>query len=156
MGIDRGEVERFLYEEARLMDEHHYEAWEALWTDDAIYWVPCNADDIDPTRHVSIIYDDRTRIGHRIARLKSGEACAQDPPSRLRRLISNIEITEAENGDLEVRSNFLVIEVRQDQRIWAGATTHRLRQVDGRLKMASKKVLLVNNDRELPPLAFLI
>jgi len=156
MGVDRGEVERFLYEEARLMDEQQYDAWEALWTDDAIYWVPCNADDIDPTRHVSIIYDDRARIGHRIARLKSGEACAQDPPSRLRRLISNIEITEAEHGDLEVRSNFLVIEVRQDQRIWAGATIHRLRQVDGRLKMAGKKVLLVNNDRELPFLAFLI
>jgi benzoate/toluate 1,2-dioxygenase subunit beta len=156
MGIDRGDVERFLYQEARLMDEHRYDEWESLWTDDALYWVPCNADDIDPTRHVSIIYDDRRRIGHRIARLKTGEACAQDPPSRLRRLISNIEIGEAEHGEVEVRSNFIVIEVRQDQRMWAGAAVHRLRLVDGDMKMARKKVLLVNNDRELPPLAFLI
>ena len=156
MGIDRGEVERFLYQEACLMDEHRYDEWESLWTDDAIYWVPCNADDIDPTQHVSIIYDDRSRIGHRVARLKSGEALAQDPPSRLRRLISNIEISEAENGDIDVRSNFLVIEVRQDQRIWAGRTLHRLRREHGELKMATKKVLLVNNNVELPPLGFLI
>ena len=156
MGIDRGEVERFLYQEACLMDEHRYDEWESLWTDDAVYWVPCNADDIDPTQHVSIIYDDRSRIGHRVARLKSGEALAQDPPSRLRRLISNIEISEAENGDIDVRSNFLVIEVRQDQRIWAGRTLHRLRREHGELKMATKKVLLVNNNVELPPLGFLI
>ena len=156
MGIDRGEVERFLYQEACLMDEHRYDEWESLWTDDAVYWVPCNADDIDPTQHVSIIYDDRSRIGHRVARLKSGEALAQDPPSRLRRLISNIEISEAENGDIDVRSNFLVIEVRQDQRIWAGRNLHRLRREEGGLKMAAKKVLLVNNDLELPPLGFLI
>ena len=138
------------------MDEHRYDEWESLWTDDAIYWVPCSADDIDPTQHVSIIYDDRSRIGHRVARLKSGEALAQDPPSRLRRLISNIEISEAENGDIDVRSNFLVIEVRQDQRIWAGRTLHRLRREHGELKMATKKVLLVNNNVELPPLGFLI
>ncbi len=85
----------------------------------------------------------------------------QDPPSLLRRLISNIEITEAENGDIDVRSNFIVIEVRQDQRIWAGRPLHRLRREQGGLrggllKMAAKKVLLVNNDRELPPLGFLI
>ena len=138
------------------MDEHRYDEWESLWTDDAVYWVPCNADDIDPTQHVSIIYDDRSRIGHRVARLKSGEALAQDPPSRLRRLISNIEISEAENGDIDVRSNFLVIEVRQDQRIWAGRNLHRLRREHGELKMATKKVLLVNNNVELPPLGFLI
>jgi len=161
MGIDREEAERFLYHEARLMDEHQYDEWESLWTDDAIYWVPCNADDIDPTRHVSIIYDDRARIGHRVARLKSGEALTQDPPSPLRRLISNIEVTEAENGDIDVRSNFIVIEVRREQRIWAGRTLHRLRREQGGLrggllKMAAKKVLLVNNDLELPPLGFLI
>ncbi len=158
MAIDRRKIEEFVYREARLMDEHRYDEWEALWTDDAIYWVPCNEDDIDPTRHVSIIYDDRTRIGHRITRLKSGEAHAQDPPSRMRRVISNFEIEEADGGEVIVRSNFLLVELRHEQNLWAGTTTHRLRpdKDAGGLKLAFKKVLLVNNDAEMPALAFLI
>ena len=52
MPVDRHKVESFLYREARLMDEHAYDEWLALWTDDALYWVPCNEDDIDPERHV--------------------------------------------------------------------------------------------------------
>jgi 3-phenylpropionate/cinnamic acid dioxygenase small subunit len=33
-------VERFLYREARLMDENRYTEWLGLWADDAHYWVP--------------------------------------------------------------------------------------------------------------------
>ena len=33
-------VTAFIYKEARLQDEHQYDAWEALWTDDGVYWVP--------------------------------------------------------------------------------------------------------------------
>lgn len=157
MAVDRQQVEAFLYHEARLMDEHRYDEWEALWTDDAIYWVPCNADDIDPTRQVSIIYDDRRRIGYRIQRLKSGAAHAQDPPSRLRRVIGNLEIEEAVNGEVIVASNFILTEVRrQRQTLWSGRSLHRLRPEQGSFKIAFKKVLLVNNDDELPNLAFLI
>ncbi len=48
-------VTAFLYREAVLMDEGRYAEWFALWTEDALYWVPCNDDDIDPKRRVSII-----------------------------------------------------------------------------------------------------
>lgn len=33
-------IEQFLYREARYADQHDYDAWEALWTDDALYSVP--------------------------------------------------------------------------------------------------------------------
>ena len=42
------EVTQFVYREARLQDEHAYDAWEALWTDDGVYWVPANGDGGDP------------------------------------------------------------------------------------------------------------
>ena len=29
-------VTAFIYMEARFQDEHRYEAWEALWTDDGV------------------------------------------------------------------------------------------------------------------------
>jgi len=157
MGVERRQIEDFIYREARLMDEHRYDDWLALWMDDAIYWVPSNNDDIDPTQSVSIIYDDRRRIGDRIDRLKSGMAYAQKPPSRMRRVVSNLEVEEGENGEVTVYSNFVLTEIRRGVRnIWSGRTVHKLRLENGDLKMATKKVLLLENDTEIPSLVFLI
>ena len=85
-------VERFLYREARLLDEHDYGAWDALWTDDGVYWLPANGDGGDPETEMSIIYDNRSRIALRVKQLLTGRRYAQEPRSRLRRIISNIEI----------------------------------------------------------------
>jgi benzoate/toluate 1,2-dioxygenase subunit beta len=156
MSIDRQAVEQFLYREARLMDESRFEEWEALWAGDGVYWVPCNDDHADPTRQVSIIYDDRARIHQRVARLQSGMAHVQEPRSRMRRTVANVEIEDGPPGEITVYSNFLLVEVRNEQRIWAGRTTHRLRPENGEFKLVFKKVVLVNNDVEMPALGFLI
>ena len=70
MHIERPEIENFLYREARLLDTRKFEEWFDLFTDDAIYWVPAGRDDIDPTRHVSIIHDDKAAMAtrHRVRR----------------------------------------------------------------------------------------
>ena len=150
-------VERFLYREARLMDEHRYEEWLGLWADDARYWVPCNEDDIDPTRQVSIIYDDRERLQQRVERLLSGSVLAQDPKPRMRRLVSNIEVEAATGGELTVQSNFILGFARGDtQQIWAGRSIHRLRRESAGFKIVQKKVMLINADQEMPLLQFLI
>jgi 3-phenylpropionate/cinnamic acid dioxygenase small subunit len=65
-------IEQFLFLEAHLQDTHAYDEWEALWEDDAIYWVPANGQDTDPDKQMSIIYDNRSRIGIRIEQLKTG------------------------------------------------------------------------------------
>ena len=157
MSIDRHKVENFLYREARLMDEHAYDEWLALWTDDALYWVPCNEDDIDPERHVSIVYENRTRLEDRIARLKSGAAYAQDPKTRLSRVVSNVEIEDANDTDATVRSTFNVTALRRGRMdIFAGRVTHKLRSEGDSFKIAYKKVLLINNDIVIHNLTFLI
>src|SRR3989442_13576333 len=111
MAADRHQIETFLYREARLMDEHAYDEWLALWTDDAWYWVPCDRDDSDAMREVSIIYDNRARLEDRILRLKSGAIYAQEPKSRLRRVVANGEIEEGENGGGVVYANFNLTEL---------------------------------------------
>ena len=72
------------------VDPDRYDDWLALWTDDATYWVPCGQDDADPELHVSIIYDRYPQLVNRLQRLKTGNAFAEDPPSPLCRVISNI------------------------------------------------------------------
>jgi benzoate/toluate 1,2-dioxygenase subunit beta len=161
-GFDRHAVEQFLYREARLADEGDYDAWEALWTDDALYWVPVEGEGGDPGRQMSVIYDNRRRISTRLKQLRTGKRYAQAPPSNLRRLLSNIEFLGGRSNpdggiDLEVAANFLAIESRaRGNRLWGGRTTYRLRRDEDGLRLAYKKVVLVNNDQPLPTLGFLI
>jgi 3-phenylpropionate/cinnamic acid dioxygenase small subunit len=151
------EVEQFVYREARLQDEHAYEAWEALWTDDAIYWIPANGADIDPETQMSIVYDNRSRISVRVRQLLSGKRYTQEPRSNLRHLVSNVEIMGVEGDEIRVGANSLVFEssLRGDT-LWAARNDYVLRRVDGTLMMARKKVTLVNNDKPLYTLSFLI
>lgn len=159
------EVEQFVYREARLADELQYDAWEALWTDDAIYWVPANGADTDPTRQMSVLFDNRARIATRVKQLQTGKRHAQAPPSNLRRLVSNVELLEPHADlpdDIAVGANFLVVESRErGTTMWAGRAEYVLRRDDrddreGGLRMARKKVVLVDNERPLNTLAFLI
>jgi 3-phenylpropionate/cinnamic acid dioxygenase small subunit len=150
-------VESFLFREARLMDEHRFEDWLSLWGNPAQYWIPCNDDDIDPARQVSIIFDDRVRLEQRVDRLKSGSVQALDPRPKMRRVISNIEIEQGQGNELIVQSNFILCVARaESQQLWAGRTIHVLQNASGGFKIARKKVLLINNDQEMPLLQFLI
>jgi len=155
--LDLRQVEQFVYREARYADEHDYDAWEALWTDDALYWVPAGGDLADPGGQMSVIYDNRNRISTRLNQLRTGRRYAQTPPSHLRRVVSNVEVLGREGGDTVVGANFILAEARErGVMTWAGRTTYRLRWADGELKLAAKQVLLVNRDQPLPTLGFLI
>ena len=139
------------------MDEQRYREWLALWTDDGIYWVPCGRDDRDPSRSVSIVYDDRSKLADRILYLETGTV--QDAAARpfMRRVVSNIEATQVSDVETEVASNFVLVEAREATQVtWCGRSIHRLRREDGALKIAFKKVLLVNRAQPMPILQFLI
>jgi 3-phenylpropionate/cinnamic acid dioxygenase small subunit len=150
-------IQQFLYREARLMDEHRYADWLTLWSEDGVYWVPCNGEGRNPEDEVAIIYDSYSRLKDRVARFESGTVMVQNPRSAMRRIVSNIEIGAREGRDTTVRSNFLLVEVRgARQFLWAGQTTHTLRESGDGLRIRFKKVVLANNDQELPPMQFLL
>jgi len=154
-------VVEFLYREARLADEARYAEWLALWTDDGVYWVPATTDPAaDPDKHLSHIYDNRGRLETRIKLLQTGFRYSQEPASSMRRLISNIEVAPAGNGELVAESNFalaeLAIQAKREMHWWVGRATHRLRRVGGELRMCRKTVVLVNAAEPLPNLSFLI
>jgi len=158
--VERQAVIEFLHREARLADEARYGEWLALWTDDAVYWVPATTDpDADPEKHLSHVYDNRSRLGTRVKMLQSGFRYSQEPASSMRRLISNIEIRR-EGDDVVAESNFLLgelaVQAKHEMHWWIGRTTHRLRRIDGELRMRAKKVVLINAAEPLPNLTFLI
>jgi len=158
---DHRTVVEFLYREARLADEARYAEWLALWTDDAVYWVPASTDPAaDPETRISHIYDNRARLETRVKLLQTGHRYSQEPASPMRRLISNIEVEEGSAGGLIAGSNFVLaelsIQARPEMHWWVGRATHHLRRVDGVLRMSLKKVVLINAAEPLPNLSFLI
>ncbi|MDD7938392.1 aromatic-ring-hydroxylating dioxygenase subunit beta [Actinomycetospora lutea] len=160
LAIDLREAEQFLYREARLADAFALEEWEALWTDDAVYHVPVDPD-ADPRTHMSIVFDNRGRIATRIKQLQTGRRHSQRPPSRLCRSVTNVEVLGVEGGDdrgdTVVGSVVQILESRdRGATWWVGRVTHRLRRLDGELRMAAKTVVLVDSDRALPTMSFLI
>jgi len=151
------DVEQFLFREARLADEHRYEEWEELWTDDAIYWVPANGDDIDPEMQMSIIYDNRSRIGLRVRQLLSGKRYTQDPRSSLRRIVGNIELLGRDGDDIRVGANSIVFESSQrGETVWGSRNEYTLRLSGEGFRLVRKKVALVNNDRAIYTMSFII
>ncbi|VVP20870.1 p-cumate 2,3-dioxygenase system, small oxygenase component [Pseudomonas fluorescens] len=151
------EISQFLFLEARLQDTHEYDEWEALWTSDGVYWVPANGDDIDPETQMSIIYDNRSRISLRIKQFHTGKRHTQAPRSRLGRVLSNVEIIETSGDEIRVAANAMVFESNlRAETVWCTRNEYLLRREAVGLRMARKKVVLVNNDKALYTLSFLI
>ena len=154
------EIQRFLFREAALLDGRDYGGWLALVTEDIRYRVNAMVSRDAGAKAVdyAIIDEDIVGLKSRIDQISNPRLTrAENPPSLTRRVVSNIEVGSADEGDLTVASNFILVHARWDtQQIWAGRTLHRLRRDGAAFKMAFKKVLLINAEQEIPLLQFLI
>ena len=144
-GATRGKVEDFLYEEAALLDAWDLDAWLGLLCEDARYLVPPNeAPDSSPDDTLFIIADDIHRIRSRVKRLKSPDAHAEYPPSRTRRLITNVRILESSASEVTATSNFSVHRFRRGGKggVYVGRYTHRLVRDGDSFRIAERRVVL--------------
>jgi p-cumate 2,3-dioxygenase subunit beta len=142
--ITRQAVEDFLYEEAALLDEWRLDEWLELFTEDATYEVPStDTPDGDPQNTLFLIADDKTRIRSRVAQLLGKSAWAENPPSRTRRMISNVRIRQVEGEAIHVTANFVVYRLRFEQMdTYIGRYEYTLVPRDGRLKIRARKAIL--------------
>ena len=146
------EVEEFLFMEADLLDARRYQDWLDLLTDDIHYWMPVRrtttAREVDreftQPGGVAFFDDDKAMLKMRVDRMLVGGAWAEDPPSRTRRLVTNLRILAAEGDELTVASNFQLYRTRlnseEDQ--WIGRREDRLRRVDGQFRLARRHIFL--------------
>ena len=162
------EVEQFLYREARLLDERRLHEWVELFTKDVRYWMPMRSNRypaeskaigrLDQAQaaeaervqqeELAILDETKATLQARIARLDTGMAWAEDPPSRTRHIISNIEVQEGETAsEFKVYSNYLVYRTRGEieQDFYIGRREDVLRHVDGAWKIARRKIILDQN-----------
>src|SRR5207248_11537462 len=147
--LDLLRCERFLQHEARLLDEGKFDDWLALFTPDGCYWVPSQPDQDNPHDTVSLIYDDRRLLETRVRRLASPRIYSQEPRSRTSRIVSNVSIEETttDGTAATVRSKFQLLEYRREtQRLFGGTCLHRLVRRGDEIRIAWKRVDLVNCD----------
>ena len=159
------EIEQFLYREARLLDDRKFHEWLELLTDDIRYWMPVRTNRypvtskaisiLDGSRYeegelskegeLAIMDEDKDSLTRRVARLDTGMAWAEDPPSRTRHFVSNVEIEPgATAAELKVYSNFIMYRTRAEteQDFYVGCRQDVLRIVDGQWKVAYRKIVL--------------
>lgn len=159
------EVEQFLYREARLLDDRQFQEWLSLFTEDVRYWMankynlypriskaikildPDNhrEDDLPRDNELAILDETLTTLTGRIACMETGMAWAEDPPSRTRHIITNIEVERAgSDNEFNVFSNFLVSRNRAEteQDFYVGTRRDVLRRLDGSLKIARRRIIL--------------
>ena len=149
----------FVVREARLLDAKRYEEWNALFTDDAYYWVPLVPNQEDGVNHTSHLYEDKLLRELRIERLKSARAFSQQPPSRCHHLLQTPTVEEADAAAKRylVRSEFHYTEAQGDElNFFVGTCWHHLTVQDGALRMTLKRVDLLNCDAALPAVQLFI
>ena len=147
----------FLHHEARLLDTQRFEEWLELFADDATYWVPLQHNQKDPLETSSLIYDDRTLLALRVKQLRHPRAHARLPLARTVHQVGNVLVLKDSGTDVVVASTLNLTEFRSEkQRLWAALVEHRLRRTPAGLKIAHKRIDLVNSEGELDGIAILL
>jgi biphenyl 2,3-dioxygenase beta subunit len=146
------EVERFYAEEAALLDAHRYEEWVELFADDATYFVPIRRtrmqreldQEFTKPGEMAFYNDTKLVLRGRVVKLGTGRSWAEDPPSRTRRLITNVRVTDDDGDELAVESNFLLYRTRLNSQedSWLGRRADRLRRHDDSFLIAARSVYL--------------
>jgi 3-phenylpropionate/cinnamic acid dioxygenase small subunit len=143
------EIEQFLYREARLLDERKFNEWLALFTDDIRYWMPVLSTvergerEVATGREMAHFDDNKITLGIRVRRLFTGSAHAEEPQSRTRHFVSNVEV-EGEGAEITVHSNFIVYRTRleTDEDWFVGKRVDTLRKAEGGWKIAKRVMQL--------------
>jgi 3-phenylpropionate/cinnamic acid dioxygenase small subunit len=155
------EIEQFLYHEAELLDDRRYEEWLALFAEDAQYFMPMrrNVPHDEPEREftragldVNWFDEGKDTLTRRVKQILTGIHWAEEPPSRICHLISNVQVVTstpavAAPAEVTVKSRFLVYRnrVETETDFLVGKREDLLRRVSGGWQIARRKIVLDQN-----------
>lgn len=157
----RQDVEAFLYYEANLLDDRRYDDWLDLLTEDVRYWVPMRRNvkfgelEREFTREgrdINWFDEGKDTLTRRVRQIQTGVHWAEEPLSRISHLVTNVEVLEAEPdaataAAVSLRCRFIIYRnrVATETDILVGRREDGLRRVDGRWRIAQRRVFLDQN-----------
>lgn len=149
------ELNQFYIREAWLLDERRFKEWLDIFTDDVLYFMPRRKNvlrrelhrEVTPLGDLAILEEDKRYLEMRVARLETGMAWAEDPPSRTRHMVGNLEVTPQDGGQVFARTAFLVYRshLETDHQLLSGFREDALRKADGVWKVRKRTIVLDAN-----------
>jgi 3-phenylpropionate/cinnamic acid dioxygenase small subunit len=149
------EINDFVIYEARLLDDRKFHDWLDLLTDDLFYFMPRKknrqrkdmARETTPLGDLAMFEEDKESMKMRIARLDTGMAWAEDPPSRTRHFVTNLQIEDLGNDEVKANVAFLLYRthLEHDEDFFVGSREDVLRKVNGEWKIAKRTIVLDAN-----------
>jgi 3-phenylpropionate/cinnamic acid dioxygenase small subunit len=149
----KAEIEDFLYHEVDLLDERRYDEWLDLFTDDARYWMPMRRNVPHDEREreftragldVNWFDEGKDTLTRRVRQIQTGVHWAEEPPSRLCHMLSNVQIVAATPSEVTVKCRFLIYRnrVETETDFLVGKREDVLRWMDGSWRIAHRKIVL--------------
>lgn len=149
MSVTREDIIDLIYAEARMLDEGRFSEWLDLWLPEGHYWMPLDYKQTDPLTCTSLLYEDDFMRKLRVERLNGERTFSQKPKSRCSHVIQRpfIDKFDPASGVFETNTSMHYVETRLDEQFLLALTAvHELRLVEGRLRIANKRVDLLNSD----------
>ena len=146
------QIVEYLYEEAALLDNLKLQEWGARLATDLVYSAPLRETRGSSHQAATFVrtmqhfHDDYRSVMGRIMRLSGKSAWAEDPPSRTRRLVTNVMVhTTAKADEFAVVSYLLITRSRFnfDEFDLISCERHDVLRRDGAsFKLARREILL--------------
>ena len=150
--VTQTDVERFLYREARLLDDREFEQWLECYHPDAEYWMPAwdDAGKIteDPQTEISLIYySNRGGLEDRVFRIRTDRSSATSlPEPRTGHNITNVEVLERRGTEIDIRHNWFSLYFRYNTTDTYFGTNFLTLDVSGTDPVIRKKKIILKND----------
>ena len=146
----RLEFEELLYYEAWLLDHDRLEEWLELCAEQVRYWAPVRANvsrgSEDWTRQQMLAHfdEDKGSLALRVQRIRTGVAHADEPPARVRHLVSNVRVLNGNDKAATVTSNFIVFKSRRgrEEFLFVGCREDRWCRIGETWKLEERLIVL--------------
>lgn len=156
------EIEEFLYDEAHLLDERRFKEWVDTLAEDLRYFMPmeynvkfgdhAKREFTKREQDMSWFNEGKWSLGKRAEQILTGVHWAEEPLSRVCRLVTNVQLTAMETnaaGELEVdvSSRFLIYQNRceYEQYFFVGDRYDRVRRTGEGWKLALREIRIHQN-----------
>jgi benzoate/toluate 1,2-dioxygenase subunit beta len=163
----------FVLAEAELLDQRALDDWTGLFTPDAVYWLPMDPAQVAPGDGLNIVYDDKPRLLDRVSRLQSGLAFSDEPHSSTSHLLSAVRVMPGAQasplasplagvralaaGEHVAVARAVIGRARQGRvDTFHARIAWVLRETGDELRIAMKRIDLLNARDPLPVLTFLM
>jgi 3-phenylpropionate/cinnamic acid dioxygenase small subunit len=156
------EIEEFLYDEANLLDERRFTEWLATLADDLRYFMPmeynvkfgehATRELTKREEQMSWFNEGKWSLGKRAEQIQTGVHWAEEPLSRVCRLVSNVQLTaindDAPDGaEVDATSRFLIYQNRceYEQYFFVGDRFDRMRRTANGWALARREIRIHQN-----------